>query len=68
MKSISGKRMVKILETRGWYLDRIKGSHHIMKHNNRDYSITVPVHSDKNLKQGSQRAIMRDGELREDDL
>ena len=31
MKKESGKRMVKILENKGWYVDRIKGSHYIMK-------------------------------------
>ncbi|MBC7855371.1 MAG: type II toxin-antitoxin system HicA family toxin [Pirellulaceae bacterium] len=36
MKSVSGKRMCRILEQRGWTLARINGSsHHIYRHADR---------------------------------
>jgi predicted RNA binding protein YcfA (HicA-like mRNA interferase family) len=32
VKIISGKRMCRVLEQRGWTLARINGSHHIYRH------------------------------------
>jgi len=29
MKSISGKRLCKVIERKGWVLKRVTGSHHI---------------------------------------
>ena len=34
----------------GWELDRVRGSHHIMRKN--DVSLSVPVHKNDNLKPG----------------
>lgn len=48
-------------------LDRIKGSHHIYRRSGRS-PVSVPVHGNKNLKPGTQRAIMRAAGLTDDDL
>ena len=32
MKIISGKRLCRVLEQRGWTLARVNGSHHIYRH------------------------------------
>ena len=58
-KVISGKRMCRLLEERGWQLDRIKGSHHVYRHLGTGQSVTVPVHGNKTLKTGIQHAIMK---------
>ena len=68
MKPVSGKRMCSILESRGWNLVRISGSHHIYRHAERLPRITVPVHGNKDLKPKVQRNIMRDAALTNDDL
>jgi len=68
LKIISGKNMVKILEGKGWYLDHIRGSHYIMKKGNINFSITVPVHGNKDLKLGTQISIMKTANLNEKDL
>jgi predicted RNA binding protein YcfA (HicA-like mRNA interferase family) len=60
MKPVSGKRMCRLLEERGWQLDRIKGSHHVYRHPATGRSVTVPVHGNADLKPGTQRRIMRD--------
>lgn len=44
MKAISGKRLARLLEQRGWTLARISGSHHIYAKADSDIPITVPVH------------------------
>ncbi|MGO9791839.1 MAG: type II toxin-antitoxin system HicA family toxin [Solirubrobacteraceae bacterium] len=32
MPEISGKRLLKALEQHGWYVKRIRGSHHVLRH------------------------------------
>jgi predicted RNA binding protein YcfA (HicA-like mRNA interferase family) len=69
VKSLSGKEMCKALERRGWVLRRIKSSHHIYSHDDHpDALIVVPVHGSRSLRKGTQRGIMRDAGLTEDDL
>jgi predicted RNA binding protein YcfA (HicA-like mRNA interferase family) len=68
MKSISGKRMCKLLEEKGWNLARVTGSHHIFVREGANLRITVPVHANQNLKTGLQRAIMRLAGISEDEL
>ena len=47
---VSGKDFVKKLMKDGWDLDRVKGSHFIMRKNN--ISLSVPVHGNEDLKPG----------------
>jgi predicted RNA binding protein YcfA (HicA-like mRNA interferase family) len=47
---MSGKDFIKRLMNDGWVLDRIKGSHHIMRKNG--VSLSVPVHGNEDLKSG----------------
>jgi predicted RNA binding protein YcfA (HicA-like mRNA interferase family) len=67
VKPVSGKQMGKVLEKRGWQLDRISGSHHIYTHPDGG-RVTVPVHGNRDLKPGTQRSIMRDANITDDDL
>ena len=55
----SGKEVCRLLEGKGWELRRIKGSHHIYSKSGERWIITVPVHSNKTLKPGLCRAILR---------
>jgi predicted RNA binding protein YcfA (HicA-like mRNA interferase family) len=52
MKSLSGKELVRLLESRGWTLLRIQGSHHIYGKEGRRERLSVPVHGNKPLKPG----------------
>jgi predicted RNA binding protein YcfA (HicA-like mRNA interferase family) len=60
--------MCKVLESRGWNTVRIKGSHHIYKKSGQAAIITVPVHGNKNLRTGTQAAIMKAAGLTDSDL
>ena len=44
MKSISGKNFAKVLESQGWQLLRINGSHHIYGKSDNPARISVPIH------------------------
>ncbi|WP_439629080.1 type II toxin-antitoxin system HicA family toxin [Gemmata sp.] len=68
MRTVSGRRMCRILEGRGWVLVRINGSHHIYRNPSTGRLTTVPVHGNTDLKPGTQRSIMRDAGLTDDDL
>jgi predicted RNA binding protein YcfA (HicA-like mRNA interferase family) len=68
MKIISGKRMCRILEQRGWTLARINGAHHVYRHATSAQRVVVPVHGNQDLKPGTQRGIMRDAGLTDADL
>jgi len=66
-EAVSGKRLCRVLEERGWTLDRISGSHHIYTHPDGG-RITVPVHANRDLKPGTQLSIMMDAGLTDADL
>jgi len=68
MKSISGKKFAKILEEHGWQLMRIKGSHHIYKKEGESVRISVPIHSNQDLKVGLLRHFLKQANLSEEDL
>ena len=68
MKIISGKRMCRVLEQRGWTLARVNGAHHVYRHTATGRRTVVPVHGNQDLKPGTQRDIMRDATLTDADL
>ncbi|MFO0969125.1 MAG: type II toxin-antitoxin system HicA family toxin [Gemmataceae bacterium] len=68
MKAISGKAMCKVLERNGWELKRTKSSHHIYGKPGVDVIVTVPVHGNRDLRTGTQKKIMKDAGLTENDL
>ncbi len=68
MKVVSGKRMCRVLEQRGWTLARINGSHHIYRQTATRLRTSVPVHGNDDLKPGTQKGIMRDAGLTDADL
>ncbi len=68
MKSISGKSLCKIVEERGWILQRINCCHHIYQNSDFDKILSIPVHSNQDLKIGTLRALMKIADLVEEDL
>ncbi|MBQ9277455.1 MAG: type II toxin-antitoxin system HicA family toxin [Lachnospiraceae bacterium] len=54
---MTGKELVKQLQKNGWVIDRVHGSHHIMKKG--DKTETVPVHSNKELPKGLLNSIKK---------
>jgi len=68
MRSISGKVLCRILEKKGWQLKTIHGSHHVYIKLGRKERISIPVHSNKDLKMGMLRAIMKIAEIDESEL
>jgi predicted RNA binding protein YcfA (HicA-like mRNA interferase family) len=68
MKPISGKRMCRILEAKGWTLARSTGSHRIYVTQGQNTRISVPVHGNQDLKLGLQKAIMKLAGIKDDEF
>lgn len=68
MKSISGKKLCKVVEKYGWKLARIKGSHYIYSKENISTIIIIPVHGNRDLPLGTLKGILRDTGLTENDI
>ena len=68
MKAVSGKKFCKIIEAKGWELQRIKGSHHIYAKVGVNARISIPVHGNTPLKIGLQRYFMKIAGVDESDL
>ncbi len=57
---INGTKLIKILKKKGFVLNRISGSHHILIHQNKQITLSVPVHKGKTLGRGITLAIIKD--------
>lgn len=68
MKHLTGKEMCRALEGHGWALARIRGAHHIYRRAGAPRPVPVPVHGNATLKTGTQRAIMKETGLTDNDL
>ncbi len=56
---ISGKAFLKFLETTGFDIVRVNGSHHRLRHPDSRVT-TVPVHKNQDLPKGLLRKIIRE--------
>src|SRR5215467_1243827 len=57
---VSGPRVVRALAKAGFVLDRIVGSHHVLKYpGDPTRTVVVPCHSGRDLKPGTLRPIIR---------
>lgn len=68
MKSISGKKLCKIVEKKGWILKKVTGSHHIYENSNEQKILSIPVHRNQDLKIETLKSIMKIAQLSEKDL
>jgi len=59
MKTVSGKKFIKVLENHGWSLLRIKGSHHIFGKSDEKIRLSIPVHGKKPLKSGLLKHFLK---------
>ncbi|MFW5416632.1 type II toxin-antitoxin system HicA family toxin [Nocardiopsis sp. CNT-189] len=65
--SMRGALVVKALQKKGFFVARVSGSHHIMRHPD-GRGTTVPVHSSRDISKGVLRGIPTDTGLSIDDL
>ena len=68
MKAVTGKRIAKLAEQKGWMLARMNGSHHVFTKEGRIERVVIPIHGNRALKIGLQRSVMRIIQGVEDEL
>jgi predicted RNA binding protein YcfA (HicA-like mRNA interferase family) len=60
LPAVSGRRVIRALTSAGFIVDRIVGSHHVLVYPaDPTRTVTVPVHSGRDLMPGTLRAIIR---------
>jgi predicted RNA binding protein YcfA (HicA-like mRNA interferase family) len=64
---LTPQKIIKILESRGFVLDRTKGSHHIFFHPGSKRRAVVPVHR-KDLPVGTLIEILKQAGIDRDDF
>ena len=60
---VTPKELLKVLKKDGWYVDRIRGSHHMLKHTSKVGRVTVPVHKE-DLKPKTLHTILKQGGIK----
>jgi predicted RNA binding protein YcfA (HicA-like mRNA interferase family) len=64
LPAVRGADVVRALQRAGFFVVRIKGSHHIMQHGeNPEQRTVVPVHAGQDVKRGLLRKIIDDAGL-----
>lgn len=59
LPAVTGAEAAEAFKKLGYELDRINGSHHVLKKPGHRYVLSVPVHRGKELKRGTLRALLR---------
>ncbi|MCK6621943.1 MAG: type II toxin-antitoxin system HicA family toxin [Calditrichaceae bacterium] len=67
LPSLTPEKVIKILEKRGFVLDRTKGSHHIYYHPDTHKRAVVPLHK-KDLPKGTLLEILKQAGISKEEL
>lgn len=68
LPAVSGKQLLKVLEGEGWYVKRIRGSHHILRHPTIPDALPVPIHGNRPIKRGTLGNVLRTAGISRDDF
>ncbi|WP_280569368.1 type II toxin-antitoxin system HicA family toxin [Chromohalobacter sp. 296-RDG] len=60
---MKSRDLIRELEADGWYLDRVRGSHHVFKHPNKPGAVPIP-HPKKDLPLGTVNSIRKQAGLK----
>jgi len=67
LPALTSQKVIKLLEKKGFVLDRVKGSHHIYFHPVSKRRVVVPFHN-KDLPKGTLLEILRQAGIEKDEL
>lgn len=68
LPAVSGKQVIAALEKEGWYVKRVRGSHHVLRHPSIPDAIPVPVHGNRPVKRGTLASILRAAGMSRDEF
>lgn len=61
-KRYTAKELMKMLETDGWHLVRVTGSHYVYRHDEKKKTVSVPLH--KVMPIGTANSILKQAGLK----
>jgi predicted RNA binding protein YcfA (HicA-like mRNA interferase family) len=64
---LTAKELIRVLERKGWELDRSRGSHHIYIHPNGQRTLSIPV-ARRPMSIGTLARLLKDAEISRDEL
>jgi predicted RNA binding protein YcfA (HicA-like mRNA interferase family) len=64
----SPKRIIELLEQKGYLLKRVTGSHHIYFNKETRKTVVVPVHGNKDIPKGTFMSICRQAGITKEDI
>jgi len=67
LPSLTPQKIIKVLEEKGFVLDRIKGSHHIYYHPEMKRRVVVPLHK-RDLPKGTLLEILKQAGINKEEL
>ena len=67
LPSLTPQKIIKVLEKKGFVLDRIKGSHHIYYHPETKRRVVVPLHK-RDLPRGTLLEILKQAGISKEEL
>ena len=67
LPSLTPQKVIKVLEKKGFVLDRIKGSHHIYYHPETKRRVVVPLHR-RDLPKGTILEILKQAGIGKEEL
>jgi predicted RNA binding protein YcfA (HicA-like mRNA interferase family) len=67
LPALSPEKLAKVLEKRGFILDRVRGSHHAYCHPDLDITVTIPFHK-KEVGKGLLIEIMKQADMTREEL
>lgn len=67
LPALTPRQIIKILERKGFVLDRVKGSHHIYYHPDTKRRVIVPLHK-RDLPKGTLLSILQQAGIERDEL
>ena len=67
LRRVTGRQTLKALQSAGFAVVRMKGSHHFLRHPDGRATV-VPIHAGETLGPGLLNQILKDAEIERDDF
>ncbi|MEO5946939.1 MAG: type II toxin-antitoxin system HicA family toxin [Chitinophagaceae bacterium] len=64
----SAKRIVQLVEQKGYLLKRVSGSHHIYFHPDLKKTVVVPIHANKDIPKGTFMSILKQAGIPKEEI
>jgi predicted RNA binding protein YcfA (HicA-like mRNA interferase family) len=68
LPQLTGRVVVAALQRHGFTIDRVHGSHHILRKVGHRFTVSVPVHAGKNVNPFTLKNILRQAGLTEQEF